>query len=464
VPADRANWDAPYIISPHSASRLYWATQYVYRTDDRGDTWTKISPDLSRQLDPWTIPIMGKVWPRDSIAFNTSTTPLSNIVSIDESPLREGLIWVGTDDGLVQVTEDAGKNWRKIEDFPGVPKYSYVSDVFPSPLDADTIFVTINNWQRGDYNPYIVKSTDRGRRGRTSRQPAGEAQRVVDRAGSPQRQPAVRGHRVRGVHSVDGGGHWVKLSGGMPSIQVRDLAVQKRENDLVLGTFGRGFFILDDYSPLREITPQALAEEARLFPLRDAYLFNNITIAPAGTAGAGPLSGNWTAPNPPFGAVFTYNLSKAPAGGEKYVVTIADDAGRQVRRLELDDEPGLKRVVWDLRQDPQQAAAGRGGAGEGRGAGRPVRRPRRRRAARHRRAATRRRSASSWTTRSPHRRAAGLPRRAVVSVGTAAGGAGAAAGGAGAAAGGAGAAAGGAGAAAQGCGAAAGAAAGGAGH
>jgi photosystem II stability/assembly factor-like uncharacterized protein len=366
VPADRANWDAPYIVSPHSSTRLYWATQYVYRTDDRGDTWTKISPDLSRNLDAWTVPIMGKVWPRDSIAFNTSTTPLSNIVSIDESPLREGLLWVGTDDGLVQVTEDAGKNWRKIEDFPGVPKYSYVSDVFPSPLDADTIFVTLNNWQRGDYNPYIVKSTDRGKTWTsiTGNLPAKHNVWSIV-------QDHINGNLLFagtefGVFtSVDGGSQWVKLSGGMPSIQVRDLAVQKRETDLVLGTFGRGFFVLDDYSPLRAITPQALAEEARLFPLRDAYLFSNVSIAPDGIAGAGPLSGNWTAPNPPFGAVFTYNLAKAPAGGEKYVVTIADDAGRQIRRIELDGEPGLKRVVWNLRQDPQPPAAGRGAAAQG---------------------------------------------------------------------------------------------------
>ncbi|HEX6975044.1 MAG TPA: hypothetical protein VF147_11615, partial [Vicinamibacterales bacterium] len=151
APADRANWDTPYIISPHNPQRLYWATQYVYRSDDRGDTWTRISPDLSRNLDAFNIPIMGKVWPRDSVALNTSTTALSNVVSIDESPLLEGLIWAGTDDGLLQVTEDGGKNWRKIEDFPNVPKWTYVSDVFASPRDANTVFVTLNNWQRGDY-------------------------------------------------------------------------------------------------------------------------------------------------------------------------------------------------------------------------------------------------------------------------------------------------------------------------
>ena len=127
---DRVNWDAPYIISPHNPRRLYWASQYVYRTNDRGDNWERISPDLSRNLDAFNIPIMGKVWPRDSIALNTSTTALSNVVTLDESPLLEGLIYAGTDDGLIQVTEDGGKNWRKIEKFPNVPQYAYVTDVF----------------------------------------------------------------------------------------------------------------------------------------------------------------------------------------------------------------------------------------------------------------------------------------------------------------------------------------------
>jgi hypothetical protein len=161
--ADRANWDAPYIISPHTPRRLYWASNYLYRSDDRGDSWTRISPDLSRNLNRDEIAIMGKVWGPDAVARNESTTALSNIVSLDESPLLEGLIYAGTDDGLVQVTEDGGKNWRKIEQFPGVPQWTYVSDVFASPRDADTVFVTLNNWQRGDYKPYVVKSTDRGK-------------------------------------------------------------------------------------------------------------------------------------------------------------------------------------------------------------------------------------------------------------------------------------------------------------
>ncbi|HET7695273.1 MAG TPA: hypothetical protein VFK57_06155 [Vicinamibacterales bacterium] len=381
--ADRPNWDAPYIISPHNPRRLYWASQYVYRSDDRGDNWARISPDLSRNLKWQELPIMGKVWPLDSVAYHESTTALSNVVAIDESPLREGLIWVGTDDGLVQVTENGGRSWRKIEQFPGVPQYTYVTDVFPSPLDADTVFVSLNNWQRGDYKPYIVKSADRGRTWTNITGNLPDKHDVYSVI-----QDHVNGNLLFagtefGVFtSVDGGQRWVQLKGGLPTIQVRDMAVQRRENDLVLGTFGRGFYVLDDYSPLREMTPSSeafpLDDVARLYPLRDAYIFNQLGMAPPGTAGIGAMSGNWTAPNPPYGAVFTYSVNASLPDAEKLVLTIADENGRQIRRLDLDKTSGLRRIAWNLRTDPQpgnpadQGRGGGGGFGRGVNQGTPV--------------------------------------------------------------------------------------------
>ncbi|HET7216600.1 MAG TPA: hypothetical protein VFJ02_01070 [Vicinamibacterales bacterium] len=370
--ADRVNWDAPYIISPHSSRRLYWASNFVYRSDDRGDSWTRISGDLSRNLNRDEIPIMGKVWPADAIARNTSTTPLSNIVAIDESPLLEGLLYAGTDDGLVQVTEDGGKNWRKIEQFPGVPQWTYVTDVFASPRDVDTVFATLNNWQRGDYKPYIVKSTDRGRTWSniTGNLPAKhDVWSIIE--------DHVNGNLLfAGTEfglfvSVDGGARWVQLKGGMPPAQVRDMTVQRRENDLVLATFGRGFYILDDYSALREISPAALGDEARLFALRDAYLYNPVGLAPGGSAGLSPLSGLWRAENPAFGAVFTYNVAQELPADTRLVLTIVNDAGRPVRRLDLERGVGLRRAAWNLRGDPPAGAppAGRGGAGRGGGFG-----------------------------------------------------------------------------------------------
>ena len=284
--ADRVNWDAPYIISPHSPRRLYWATNYVYRTDDRGDTWTRISPDLSRNLNRDELPIMGKLWPADSIARNTSTTPLSNVVAIDESPLLEGLLYVGTDDGLVQVTEDGGKNWRKVEQFPGVPQWTYVTDVFASPRDADTVFATLNNWQRGDYKPYIVKSTDRGRTWTniTSDLPAKhDVWSIIQDHVNP--NLLFAGTEFGLFTSVDAGQHWIQLKGGMPPAQIRDMTVQKRENDLVLARSAAASISWTTTARCgtsrRPRSPKPRGCSRCAMPT----LYNMLGLAPAGSAG-----------------------------------------------------------------------------------------------------------------------------------------------------------------------------------
>jgi len=354
----RWHWDTPIVISPHVARRIYVAGERVYRSDDRGDNWVAISADLTRNLDPAAIPIMGKVWPRNSVAFNQATTQLSTITALDESPLLADLIYIGTFDGLVQVTEDGGRTWRKVEKLPGLPEYTAVTDVAASTRDANTVYATFNNYQRGDFKPYIYKSADRGR---TWTSIAGNL---------PQRSGAwsiVQDHlngdlMFAGMEfgvwfTVDGGAKWTQLKGGIPTTQARDLQIQRRESDLVVGTFGRGAYILDDYSALRAVTPQALTEEARLFPLRDAYTFGELSQQTAAW-------GNESTPNPPFGAVFTYHVGQAPAADAKLVLTIADDSGRPVRRLDLAKEPGLQRVAWNLRGE---APAG-GGRGGGRGA------------------------------------------------------------------------------------------------
>ena len=375
---DRVNWDAPYIISPHSNTRLYWASNYVYRSDDRGDTWTRISPDLSRNLNRAEIPFMGRVWPQGSIALHESTTPLSNIVSIDESPLMEGLVYVGTDDGLFQATEDGGKTWRKVEDFPGVAKWAYVADVFASPRDSNVVFAALNNWQRGDYKPYVVRSNDRGRTWTNISGNLPDKHDVWAIA-----QDHVNGDLLFAgtefglFFTVDGGKQWTQLRGSMPPTQVRDLHLQKRENDVVMATFGNGFWILDDYSPLREVNATTLAEEARLLPLRRAYQYQTWGITDAGSAGLATLGGNYTTPNPPYGATFTYHVGQEIPADARLVISITDSEGRQVRRLDnLVRTPGLHRTTWNLTVDPPTptpapgAAAPAGGqAGRGAGAG-----------------------------------------------------------------------------------------------
>jgi photosystem II stability/assembly factor-like uncharacterized protein len=362
---ERANWDAPYFVSPHNPRRLYWGTNYLYRTEDRGESWTRLGTDLSRNLDPVEIPIMGKLWKRETtVGWNRATTALSNIVSIDESPLLEGLLYVGTDDGLLQVSENGGKTWRRVDTFPGVPSGSYVSDVAASTRDANVVFVALNNWQRGDYKPYLLKSTDRGR---TFTSIAGNL---------PNRHPvwAINQDHVANdllfagtefalFFSPDGGQRWVQLRGGLPTAQIRDMDIQKRENDLVLGTFGRSFYVLDDYSALREVTAATLNEEARLFPLRNTYQYSQLTQFRA-------TGDDWSASNPPYGAVFTYHVRQTLPSETRLVLTITDPSGRQVRRLDLDKAAGLRRIAWNLTGDPApppagaaEPAAGRGGGG-----------------------------------------------------------------------------------------------------
>jgi photosystem II stability/assembly factor-like uncharacterized protein len=365
----RWNWDAPLIISPHSSRRLYFAADRVFRSDNRGDTWTQVSGDLTRNLDRTKIAIMGKVWPPDSVAYMEATTNLSTITALDESPLLEGLLYTGTDDGTIHVSEDGGGNWRKVESSAltaaGVPEFTYVTDVQPSPRDVNTVYATLNDWNRGNFKPYVLKSTDRGK---TWTSIAGDlpARSGAWSLAADGVNPNLLfvGMELGLFATVDGGAHWVKMS-GVPTVQVRDITIQRRENDLVAGTFGRGVFILDDYTALRDVSAQTLTERARLYPLRDAYQFNELGQFEA-------TWGNTTYQNPPYGALLTYSVGQA--GSDKLAIEIADEQGQRVRRIELNPDqsaPGLHRLAWDLRRDPPagQQGGGRGAGGGGGGFG-----------------------------------------------------------------------------------------------
>ena len=306
-PALRWHWNSPLVLSPHSSTRLYFAAERLFRSDDRGDSWTQVSPDLSRGLDRNTMEIMGRVWSVDAISRNQYSSPYGTIVSLDESQMVEGLLYVGTDDGLVQVSEDGGASWRRVEGLPGVPELAYSTDLVASLHDPDTVFAVFENHKRGDFAPYVLRSDDRGR---TWSSIAGDL---------PEDEPTwclVQDHvdedllfaaTELGVYfTLDGGERWIRLKGGMPTIAVRDLEIQRREDDLVCATFGRGFYILDDYAPLRHVTPERLEEEALLFPVRKAgwYVEASLIGGEKGTQG----DAFYTAANPPLGAVFTYYL------------------------------------------------------------------------------------------------------------------------------------------------------------
>ena len=385
-PPLRFNWDSPLIISPHSHNRLYFGANRLFRSDDRGDTWRAVSPDLTRQIDRNRLQVMGRVWSVDAVSKNRSTSFYGNIVSLAESPLEEGLIYVGTDDGLVQVTEDGGANWRAVETFPGVPERTYVGYLVASQHEADTVYAALNNHKSADFKPYVLKSADRGRTWTSIAGDLPERGSVYSLAEDHVELGLLFAGTEFGLFfTLDGGGKWVRLEGGLPTIAVRDLAIQQRENDLVAGTFGRGFYILDDYSPLRGLTREALEQEALLFPVKKTWMY--VPARPLELRGKSFQGDAWfSAPNPPFGAVFTYYLEDELTTREKrrqkvekeklekgepvfypsweelraedreeepaILLTVTDADGNVVRRLTGPTKAGFHRIAWDLRYPP----------------------------------------------------------------------------------------------------------------
>lgn len=385
APLERYNWDAPILISAHDPARIYYASQRVWRSDDRGDRWSAISGDLTRNQNRLELPVMGKVQSFDAVWDLYAMSMYNTITSLGESPHDENLLYVGTDDGLIQISEDGGANWRKIEadSLPGLPATAFVNDIKADLHDVDTVYAAFDNHKYGDFAPYLYKSTDRGRSWRsiTSNLPD---RHLVWRLVQDHVEPELLfvGTEFGIFVSLNGGDNWVELTGETPTIPFRDLAIQRRESDLVGASFGRGFWILDDYSPLRALSPELVEQESALFPIADAdwYIqrnpldFNN----PKGSQG----DAFFTAPNPPFGAVFTYYLkdgfktSKAerreaekelevdedvPFPGWEALdeedrevepaiaLTVRNQAGEAVRVLPGPAEAGIHRVAWDLR-------------------------------------------------------------------------------------------------------------------
>jgi photosystem II stability/assembly factor-like uncharacterized protein len=379
----RWNWDSPFIISPHSHTRIYFAADKLFRSDDRGDSWTLISGQLSRDLDRDKLPVMGKIWGVDAVAKNASTAFFGNASALAESQKKDGLIYVGTDDGLVQVTEDGGKNWRKIDKFPGVADMAYVSRIVTSNHDANTAYVSFDNHQNNDFKPYLLKTTDAGRTWTSLSSNLPKNGPVLAIAEDYVNSNLLFAGTEFGLwFSVDGGQKWIQLKGGMPTIAVRDLVIHKRENDLVVATFGRGIYILDDYTPLRLVKPETLRQDAAVFPIKNALMY--IQSQPLGGRGKS-FQGErfYTADNPPFGATVTWFL-KDPVRTKKekrqesereadrrggavawptreqlraeeeedapaIIVTITDSGDRVVRRLTGPVGAGVQRLTWDLR-------------------------------------------------------------------------------------------------------------------
>ncbi|WP_323755561.1 glycosyl hydrolase [Roseivirga sp.] len=307
------NWDAPLMISPHDHKTVYFGGNKLFKSTDRGDSWEVISGELDQDIDRNLLPIMGKIWPMDAVAKNGSTSRYGAAVSLDESRLQEGLLYAGTDDGQINITEDGGKNWRKINRFAGVPENTYVYDLIASKHDVNTVYAAFNNHKSGDFNPYIYKSNDKGKTWSniSSNLPKGAVYALEQDHVSANILFAGTEYGV--FVSMNEGGSWTKLSAGLPAaVNVRDIAIQERENDLVLATFGRGFYVLDNYAPLREMTQDLLAKDGHIFKIKDGLMYN--TWQPLGSLGSADkgFQGEmfYSADNPTRGTTFTYYVKE----------------------------------------------------------------------------------------------------------------------------------------------------------
>jgi len=375
----RWNWDAPFILSPHSGTRLYMCANKVFRSEDRGNIWEVISDDLTRNEDRNQFPVMDKYWPADAVAKDVSTSQWGTIISFAESTIKEGLLFVGTDDGVIQISDDGGTTWAKTTTFPGIPEYTYVSDIFPSRFDENVVYASFNNTKSDDFAPYLLKSMDKGKTWTSIVSDLPENGSVLSIIQDPFKEDLLFvGTEFSFYFTIDGGKQWVKFNSGLPDIAVKDIAIQERENDLVISTFGRGFYILDDYTPLREVSTEKLEkEEAILFSIKDALMY----IQQGGRYGTG--STVYHAKNPEFGAAFTYYIKDVPKSlkserlkkekelfkegkpipqptkeqldtekketGPYLVFTIKDKNGTIVRKLHKKASKGISRTTWDLR-------------------------------------------------------------------------------------------------------------------
>ena len=382
-PAYRYNWDAPILLSNFDHKTLYFAAQKVFKSTDMGNTWEVISPDLSRGLDRNTLSVMGKVWSVDAVAKNQSTSIYGNITALSESPKNAMLLYAGTDDGLIHVTQDGGKTWSKTSSIPGVPNQALIQNIYASKHDEQLVYAVVNNHRNGDFKPYLVKSVDKGKTWSLVNGNLPERGSLQCLAEDHKNKNLLFCGTDFGVFTtIDAGKTWEKM-GSLPTICVKEIAIQERENDLVLATFGRGFYVLDDYTSLQnyEIVKPALeTKPAVIFPIKDGLVY--IPSTPLGHKGKSFQGESFfTAENPPIGAVISYyikddyktikslrkereekqvndyypnkdSLRLEDNEPETYILAIIKDAeGNIIRQYKRAAAKGHHRLVWNGRME-----------------------------------------------------------------------------------------------------------------
>ena len=366
------------MVSPHDPARIYIGSYRVWQSDNRGDSWSPISGDLTRNENRIELPIMGRKQSWDNAWDVKAMSQYNTITSLSESPVQEGIIWAGTDDGFIQVTSNGGESWKSIPVTKlGLPERSFVNDIKADLFDSNTVYVSLDNHKEGDLSPYLFKSSDLGESWESISNNIPDNTLVWRFVQDHVKKDLFFLATEFGIYtSLNGGNSWQKL-GGTPTISFRDIVIQERENDLVGASFGRGFFVLDDYSALREMTEENLSSKGKLFKPRDAKLFR-----PRNSLGntGGQF---YVADNPTYGAVFTYHLNDVPKtsksirvqserqlnnsnsdvpfpGYDKLsdemteksasiILTIKDSNGNHIRNVKQNASNGSGKIAWNLR-------------------------------------------------------------------------------------------------------------------
>jgi photosystem II stability/assembly factor-like uncharacterized protein len=372
----RWNWDTPVLISPFNNKRIYVAANFLFRSDDQGSSWTKISPDLTRNENRDNMKVMDKYWPVDAVAKNRSTSLLGTIISLTESKVQKDLLYAGSDDGVISVSVDGGANWTMIKSFPGVPEFAYVSDILADKFNADIVYATFNNHQRDDFKPYVLKSTDKGKSwvSISANLPAVGPVHTIEQD-HVNRDLLFLGTEFSFFVSFDAGATWTEFKNGLPTIPVRDIAIQERENDIVIATFGRGFYIIDDYTPLRNYRKEIVEKPGFIFSVKDGKMF----VQDSEFDNQGSMY--YKASNPPYGVTITYYVDTVPRTdrdirketekklfekGEfipqptplelsieekeirPYLIfTVTDEEGNIIRKLYKSASKGVGRITWN---------------------------------------------------------------------------------------------------------------------
>ena len=344
----RFNWNTPLVISTHDPKTIYYGGNFLFKSTDRGDSWTKLGGDLTTGVDRNSLPILGKPSAEDTLSRNDGVEWYPTITTIAESPVSASVLWVGTDDGNVQVTRDGGQTWKNVAgNVPGVPKGTYVSRVTASKSAEGTGYVTFDGHRSNDFHIYLFKTTDYGEHWQSLSRglPQNNGTLHVIREDPKNEKILFAGSECGAYFSLDGGTAWHALKMNLPIVPVDDIEIHPTENDLILGTHGRSVWILDDMTPLEQLDEKLLATDLYLFGSRRAIawrIYNN-------KADTGHKV--FLGPNPPE-AMITYYLKAKPDEKEKVKITITDAAGKTVREMDGEKDAGIDRVGWDLRYDP----------------------------------------------------------------------------------------------------------------